>query len=149
MSKIKKIEYINRNNEDVYNISVESNHNYYANNILVSNCHKLRKGNKINKIVSNIKTKHKFSFTGTMPENKIDEWNIIGQFGPILMRKTSKELQNDDFVSDALVQVLRIKYKKPLVYKYQSTFLDPTARYDEECEFIYNHPYRNKVIAKA
>lgn len=148
MSKIQKIEIVNRNEEDVYNISVKDNHNYYVNNILVSNCHKLRRGNKANKIVSSIKTNHKFSFTGTMPEDDIDKWNIIGQFGPILIRKTSKELQKQDYISDAKVQVIQINYKNPLIYQHHSTFLDPTARYDEECEYVYKQPYRNEVIAK-
>ena len=48
--KIKQIRTVSRNNEDVYNIEVADNNNYYANNILVSNCHRLRKGNKVNDI---------------------------------------------------------------------------------------------------
>lgn len=37
--KIKKITKINRNNEDVFNLTVKDNHNYFVNGILVSNCH--------------------------------------------------------------------------------------------------------------
>ena len=37
--KIKTIKKISRNNETVYNLTVKDNHNYFANGILVSNCH--------------------------------------------------------------------------------------------------------------
>lgn len=110
--------------------------------------HKFRKGNKANKLLDKVKTIHRFGFTGTMPEDKMDEWNIIGRFGPILMKKTSKELQDKDYVTDAKVQVVRIKYKEPFVYKNCSTFLEPTARYNEECEYIYNNSFRNGVISQ-
>ena len=37
--KIRAIEKIQRNNEDVFNLTIKDNHNYIANGILVSNCH--------------------------------------------------------------------------------------------------------------
>ncbi len=37
--KIKKITKIDRNQEDVYNLTVQDNHNYFVNETLVSNCH--------------------------------------------------------------------------------------------------------------
>ena len=43
-TKIKKIEIIS--NEDVYDISVENNHNFFANNILVHNCVEIFLANK-------------------------------------------------------------------------------------------------------
>jgi superfamily II DNA or RNA helicase len=108
--------------------------------------HKFRKGNKANELLKKVKTKHTYGFTGTMPEEKIDEWNIIGQFGPVLIEKTSNELRDEDYVSDARIQVVRIKYKNPLIYKTKSSIDDPTAKYNEECDFIYNNKYRNHVI---
>lgn len=110
--------------------------------------HKFRRGNKANDLLKYVETKNRYGFTGTMPEGKIDQWNIIGLFGPVLMEKTSKDLRDNDYITDASVQVIKLKYKNPLVYKNRSTFLDPTAKYNEECEFIYNQPYRNKVISK-
>lgn len=37
--KIKKIIKVNRNKEDVFNLTVKDNHNYFVNGVLVSNCH--------------------------------------------------------------------------------------------------------------
>lgn len=116
--------------------------------LLFDECHKLKKENLSNKIVSNIRTRHKFSFTGTMPEDKIDEWNIIGQFGPVLIKKTSNELQKEDYIANAIVQVIKIKYKTPYIYKHKATFLDPTVKYNEECDYIYSQQFRNETIAK-
>ena len=116
--------------------------------LIVDECHKFRVGNSSNKLLKDVKTPKIYGFTGTLPENKIDEWNVIGTFGPILMQKTSKDLRDEDYITEAHVQVLRIKYKVPLVYQNRSTFLDPTVRYNEECEYIYNQPYRNQVISK-
>ena len=44
--------------------------------LIVDEVHKARKNNKINKLVKSIRTPHKFGFTGTMPENLMDQWNI-------------------------------------------------------------------------
>jgi superfamily II DNA or RNA helicase len=116
--------------------------------LVVDEVHKFRKGNKANILLKHISTPHKYGFTGTLPENKIDEWNIIGQFGPILIKKTTKSLQNEDFITDAKVQIIRIDYRTPLIYQQRSSFLDPTARYNEELAFISKQPYRNQVISK-
>lgn len=116
--------------------------------LIFDEAHKIKSTNKTNKLVSAIKTNHRFSFTGTMPESNIDQWNIIGQFGPILFKKTSNDLQKDDFIVNAAVQVINIKYLIPLTYHKTSSVFDPTARYNEECEYVHSQPFRNSLIAK-
>lgn len=116
--------------------------------LICDEAHKVRSGNKINKIIDKIKTPIRYGFTGTLPEDKVDEWNVIGKFGPILIEKNSDELRKDKYICDAYVQVIRINYAKPYVYKNESTFLDPTARFTEEIEHLNNNDYRNTVIAK-
>lgn len=115
---------------------------------ILDEAHKCKRENKTNKLIKKINTPNKYGFTGTMPESKIDEWNVIGLFGPILMHKTSKEMRDKDYITDAHIRVIRIQYKNPLIYKTESSFLDPTAKYQEECDFVYNQPYRNNVISK-
>jgi len=110
--------------------------------------HKFRQGNSVNKLLKLVKTKNRYGFSGTMPENKIDQWNIVGLFGPILMSKSSNELQKEDYIATSKVQVIKIKYKDPLVYKTTATILDPTARYNEELDYIYDNEYRNGIITK-
>ena len=140
--KIKQIHTILRNNEDVYNIEVADNNNYYANNILVSNCHRLRKGNKINDIFKIIKTPFRFGFTGTMPEEQVDQWNIIGKIGPVIYEKNSHDLRQDNFVSNVQVHILN------LIHKQVSTAKRNKNSYREEINTLIESPFRNNIIVK-
>ena len=59
--------------------------------LIVDECHKIKASNKISKIVSRIRTPNKYGFTGTLPENNLDKWSIIGKLGPVIYEKTSYE----------------------------------------------------------
>ena len=109
--KIKNIKKIKRNKEDVYNLEVKDNNNYFANSLLVSNCHGLRRGNEINKIFNIVGAKYKFGFTGTMPPSLIDQWNIIGKIGPIIYEEKTLDLKEKNYVSDFKIMILDIKHQ--------------------------------------
>src|SRR6056300_971118 len=79
--------------------------------LIVDEVHKLRKDNKINKLIRKITTPHKFGFTGTMPEQQLDQWNIIGKIGPVLYERNSFQLRQQDYVAKAKIQVLKLEYK--------------------------------------
>jgi superfamily II DNA or RNA helicase len=140
--KIKQIHTILRNNEDVYNIEVADNNNYYANNILVSNCHRLRKGNKVNDILKKIKTPYRFGFTGTMPEENLDQWNIIGKIGPVIYEKNSFDLRQENYVSNASIQIIKLIHKK------DPPHTDGGNVYREEIEYLTTSVFRNELIAR-
>jgi superfamily II DNA or RNA helicase len=114
--------------------------------LLVDEVHKLKRGSSLSKIVDKIPTSHRFGFTGSMPEDLLDEWNILGKIGPVVYTKTSKELRDENFISNLKIQILKLKYKEPLQYSVIPSMANPTAMYEEEKEFVYNHPFRNKVI---
>ena len=63
----------------------------YVDLLIVDECHKIKASNKISKIVSKITTHNKYGFTGTLPENNLDKWSIIGKLGPVIYEKTSFE----------------------------------------------------------
>ena len=67
--------------------------------LLIDECHILRRGNQINKILNFIKTPFKFGFTGTMPSLEIDQWNIIGKLGPITYEQKTDTLKKQTYVS--------------------------------------------------
>ena len=114
--------------------------------LLIDEVHKLRKKNKLNNIVKKILTKHKFGFTGTLPEDMVDQWNIIGKMGPILYEKQSHELRDEKFIADAIVLCLKLHYYTlpPPVEKINM----PNTLYRNECEFLFKNEFRNQVIAK-
>ena len=127
--------------------TVKDNNNYFANNILVSNCHKLKQGNKVNKIVDQITAKYRFGLTGTMPDTKIDEWNILGKLGKVIYKKQSIDLRDQNYISQVHVAVLKVNYwDLPTFTKPSAT--NPTAGYEEEIQFLQNSEFRNNLITK-
>ena len=115
--------------------------------LVVDEVHKLRKDNKINKMIKSIRTPHKYGFTGTMPEQQLDQWNIIGHMGRVLYEKNSFQLRKQQYVAKAKVQVIKIEYnEKPPVFP--SDRYDPSARFRREQQFIAKNNFRNGIISK-
>jgi len=118
----------------------------YVDLLIIDECHKLRKGNKVNKIIKRINTKNKFGFTGTLPDNDADLWNIFGQIGPVIYQKDSYELRLEKYVSNAIIQIVKLHYKvKP---QYSQQISDPGERYRQEFEFLFTNKFRNDTIEK-
>jgi len=113
--------------------------------ILFDECHNIRRDNQYNNLFKHFHTPHRFGFTGTMPEDKLDQWNVIGKIGPILYQKTSYELRKDHYISPVQVQILFLKYKTRPVYS-EKNINQPTLQYIEENNFLYNNSYRNEII---
>jgi len=109
--------------------------------LVVDEVHKVKKGNKINEILKKIKTPFRFGFTGTMPEDNLDQWNIIGKIGPVLYEKNSFDLRQDSYVSNAQIQILKLNHK----HRPQQ---QGSNAYREELEFLIENNFRNITIAK-
>jgi superfamily II DNA or RNA helicase len=113
--------------------------------LLVDECHNLRKGNEINKVLKFIQTPYKFGFTGTMPTSKIDQWNIIGKLGPITFEQKTLTLKKQSYISNFKITILNVNHKtKPA----SSQSIRPTAAYENELEFLINNQRRNEIICK-
>ena len=107
--------------------------------LIVDECHKITAGNKISKIVQQIKTPNKFGFTGTLPEDQLNKWSIIGKLGPVIYEKNSYELRLEQFLTNVNVKVMNINYSP------RPHFSGPSG-YRDELDFIYNHERRNTII---
>jgi len=94
--KIKKIKPINYNG-NIYNLRIknenETNHNYFANNLCVSNCHH-GKANSIKTIlVKSYNADYKFGVTGTLPKpDTCDSFTIQAYLGPKVFELSSADL---------------------------------------------------------
>lgn len=99
--------------------------------------HKNTESANLPKIVSKIKTPNKFGFTGTLSDKKEDQWKTIGTFGPVIYEKKSKELRDEEYLSDVEINVIKLNHKQPRVLKYK-----------DELEFLYKCEKRNKIIGK-
>lgn len=136
--KIIDIEIVDRPEiEDVYDLEVENNHNYFVEDVLVSNCHKVKDQNILTKLINKIPTVHKFGFTGTLPKEQDDAWKIIGTFGEVIYEKSSKELRDENYLSNVRVNVLKLIHdRKPFKF------------YTDELEYLHNYDKRNSLICK-
>ena len=106
--------------------------------------HGIKKQNNINKIFSLLTTPYTFGFTGTMPPSLIDQWNIIGKFGPITYEEKTINLEKQDYISSFQIIILKIKHKNIPSYLYST---DPSMDlYNKEFEFLTNNLERNKII---
>jgi superfamily II DNA or RNA helicase len=110
--------------------------------LIIDEAHKIKKGNKINDIFKIVKTPFRFGFTGTMPEEQVDQWNIIGKIGPVIYEKNSYDLRQDSFVSDVQVHILN------LIHKHESTAKRNKNSYREEINTLIESPFRNNIIVK-
>jgi superfamily II DNA or RNA helicase len=111
--------------------------------LIIDECHKLKKNNKINKMVQSIKTVHKFGLTGTLPDTKPDEWNIIGKIGSIIYEKDSYSLRTEQHLTTAKASILKIGYKtKPKQIKNENP-------YKTELDFLYENEFRNNIIYRV
>lgn len=138
---------VERNGEDVFNLEIKDNNNYYANGVLVSNCHGLKRGNEINKVLKFINTPHRFGFTGTLPTDKMDQWNIMGKIGPITFEQKTDNLKKQEYISNFKINILKIKHaNKPA--SVTATSANPTSAYDNEIDFLINNEKRNNLICK-
>ena len=108
--------------------------------LVIDECHKVKKSNKISKMVHQIKTVHKFGLTGTLPDNKPDEWNIKGKIGKVIYDKDSYELRLEKYLTTVNVSIIDLKYKdKPL-------YVSGANNFKNELDFIYNNEFRNNLI---
>lgn len=114
--------------------------------VIVDEVHTLgERKNKINKIIQNIKTPHKFGVTGTLPDNLMAAWNIVGKIGPILYEKNSYEIRKQGTASQVEVRIIKcIHTKSPAPV--DPTDIRPTAKYEKELEFIISNPERNNLV---
>lgn len=107
--------------------------------ILVDEVHAISNANKISKIISKIKTQHRYGFTGTLPDEPYTKWNVIGAIGPVLYEKTSDDLRKEDYLVNVSVNRIEIEYTSRIENVTNNAYYN-------ELEFIYKNEYRNNVL---
>ena len=112
--KILKID-IETNNEDVvYDLEVADNHNYYVEDVLVSNCHGAsQKSKSIRSILDKCSNAYyRIGLTGTLPTADIDRYNIFGYLGPKLANVDSHELIERGILSKIDIYAVFMRYSE-------------------------------------
>lgn len=99
--------------EKVYNLHIESDHNYIAEGAVVSNCHQAKSKSLdtiLGKYLPHVPLRR--GFTGTMPKEIFDAKSIIANVGPVVNKVTAKQLQDKGILSKCHVHCVVTKDKK-------------------------------------
>jgi len=113
--------------------------------ILCDECHVLKKGSELNNIFKFINTPFRFGLTGSLPSEKIDQWNINGKLGPIIFEKKTDELKKGEFVSDFQIYLIDIDHGK-INFSFNPN--SPTSKYENELAYLMSCEKRNEIISK-
>lgn len=138
VTNIEEIEY----DGDTYNLHVEGNHNYFANNLVVSNCHRFASDvtGDVVKCTTNCNTK--LAFTGTLPECPVAKMELLGMFGNPVTYITSKELIARGLATPVQINTIFLKYTKQEV----DYFKNNLKGYPKQLGFIKEHSRRNELV---
>jgi len=80
---------------------------------------------------------YRLGFTGTMPLQLLDIWNVKSYLGPIIREYGAGQLGKEGYISKANIIIIDIKYQN----NYKGT-------YDEVKDEIFKNPFRLKVLQK-
>lgn len=128
--------------ENVYDIEVEECHNFFANGMLVHNCHELMT-DRLAERVSRYWYSRNYGFSAT-PDTRLDNahYRMEGIFGPRIFHMTQQEAETLDLVTPVFVQWLDVDCPgNPCTRS-----ANPVTR---KRNGIWRNEWRNKVIAEA
>jgi len=132
IKSINKIDYVG----DVYNLRIKSedglNHNYIANGISVSNCHKAR-GQSIGDILAScVNWEYKLGLSGTMKIDLeySDFYTMQERTGPLVMTLSAKFLMDNDYSPDIKIKQVFLEYdmNDPRIAEYVKIQTNKTLR---------------------
>ena len=102
---------------------------------IIDEAHMLRGTNAVCKFVESMPL-IRFSFTGTLPEDTMDRWNVIGISGPLLKVTKAKELQEAGYIANIDIVALYLKHGVPQPRKPASEVLEEHPEYRGNSEKI-------------
>jgi superfamily II DNA or RNA helicase len=96
--------------ELLYNLHVQNNHNYIANNLVVANCHQVR-ANILQKLLTgpfaNIPIR--WGLTGTIPPEEHDAMSLLTSLGPVVKKLPAKQLMDIGVLAKCHVSCLQMQ----------------------------------------
>ena len=151
IKKINKIDY----NGDVYNLRIkddsELNHNYFANNLCVSNCHTAKAATVQSVLQRTVgSAKIRFGMSGTYPSPTSLEWlTIVSLHGPKLVNVSAKKLMDKGLISDVKIKAILLHHDN---HKFAEGVFNIRKRGDGqkawqlEKEYVHNSAKRKTFI---
>lgn len=94
--------------DTVYNLHIEQDHNYIANDIVVKNCHSIKADVLSRLLTQNFKNcVIRWGLTGTIPKEPWEYQSLLSSIGPVINRVTAKELQDKDVLANLEINVIQ------------------------------------------
>ena len=116
--------------------------------LFIDEVHQCKSGNNITDMFDYIKTKHTFGFTGTLPNDKIDEWTVLGLVGPVRQIVERDKLVKEGRITDVFVQFIDLHYLNRPQYTTLDSSTSMLDNFRIESEFLYSSNFRNTVITR-
>lgn len=129
----------------------------YIDAIFTDEVHQIKKGSEISKLINKVKINHKFGCTGTLPKEKIDQWQISGIFGPVLDEVEIMKLQDEKVLANVKIYPIKFLHKKKENFKKAEFNEDGTQRdpyevaqaaYKKEAMYLGMHEDSNKIMLR-
>lgn len=124
-----------------YNLHVEDNHNYFAEDICVSNCHRFASEETGSIIKNTINCKYKLGFTGTIPEDQSQKMMLFGLFG---LPKTY--IRSSELIDRGLATPIKIN---AIIFEYTNidkSILREAKNFQQKLKYLKEHEPRNEFI---
>ena len=102
---------------------------------IIDEAHMLKGTNKVCKLVESMPL-IRFAFTGTLPEDSMDRWNVLGIAGPLLKVTKAKELQKQGYVANIDIVGICLNHNVPQPRKPVSEILAEYPDYRSNGEKI-------------
>lgn len=123
--------------EETYNLHIEKDHNYIANDAVVSNCHMAKAD-----VLKALLTEHmghipiRWGLTGTIPKEQFEFVSLKVALGDVINRLSASELQEKGVLAQCHVNIIQTEE--------HSEFTD----YQKELKYLTTNPERLDYIAK-
>lgn len=126
--------------DEVYNLHIKDNHNYFANGISVSNCHLFKAKSLMSIMEKLVNAKYRIGTTGTLDDSQTNKLTLEGLFGSAFSVTTTKELMDNKHLSKLSIDCIILKYDDEI------SKLVKDALYVEEIKFLVQNAKRNTFI---
>jgi len=122
---------------EVYNLHIENDHNYIANDAVVANCHQAKAEVLKNLLTRNLRNAPiRWGLTGTVPKEPFEFESIHASLGPVIGQISAKELQDKGVLAQCHVNVVQL--------------IDTVAHrgYQEELKYLVTNQDRIEYLGK-
>ena len=122
---------------ETYNLHIQNDHNYIANDAVVANCHQA-KAEVLTKLLTQ-NFRHcaiRWGLTGTIPKEKWEFQSLLASIGPVINHVTAHDLQQKDVLAQLQINIL------------QTNEIETFRSYAEEYTFLVTDDARMKWMCE-